>query len=190
MYLLTSMHYSPHVHPKFYPISRSRIWEVQHPWGLTATQEWERDYLLSQFTTLRAQRPFSHMYYTVFGKRSPISWSVDSLWSLQPLFFMLISRPGIKHVRWVTWLGKVRQSHSKCHRLQVPRTGGILWLVEDTNVPHHSFCICDGDLGENPQTRRHPDTEAVLTGDICAAFLPRPGVHCNTETGGFWETSG
>lgn len=63
-------------------------------------------------------------------------------------------------------------------------------MVEDTNVPHHSFCICDGDLGENPQTRRHPDTEAVLTGDICAAFLPRPGVHCNTETGGFWETSG
>lgn len=30
---------------------------------------------------------------------------------------------------------------------QVSRTGGILWSVEDRNVPHHPSCVCDGDLG-------------------------------------------
>jgi len=92
------------------------------------------------------------MYYTVFGKRSSISWSVDSLWSLQPLFFTLISRPGRKHLRWVMWLGEeVGESHARCHPLRIPRTGGILWLAEDATVPHHSFCIRDGDLGGNGQ---------------------------------------
>lgn len=45
-------------------------------------------------------------------------------------------------------------------------------MVTDTDVPHLSFCISDGDLGENAQTRRYLDSEAVLTGDICATFFP------------------
>lgn len=95
-------------------------------------------------------------------------------------FCLFISRPVLRHCRWVMWLGEGRQSHPKHHHVQVSRTGGILSSAVDTNVPHHLFGVCDGDLGENAQSRQW----AVLAGDICAAFFLIPGVHCDTQTGG------
>lgn len=98
----------------------------------------------------------------------------------------LISRPGIKRPRW-GYVARRRRKTQLPQRDTPSRStgqGGILWPVEDTNVSRHLLCIRDGE-----NRRKHTDQKtsrqwAVLTDDVCAAFLLAPGVHCDTQTGG------
>lgn len=126
--------------------------------------------------------------YTVFGDMSQVQLVGQCVphWSLQPPFFMLTSRPAMKRLRWVMWLGgEAGHGHTKA-----PPP----WALQDRrhfvvngrhrhpplSFPYMRQWLIWGPRG-GAQTSRHPDHEALLTGDICAAFFVAAGVHCNTQ---------
>lgn len=88
--------------------------------------------------------------YIVFGdmRQAQLVAQWVPYWSLPPLFQC---SPG--DLAWSIsvgscgWEKKQDTAIPKRHHPQVSRTGGILWSMEDRTIPHHPFCMCDGDLG-------------------------------------------